>query len=142
MYNLFYLFLLFFTLSAQLDLNWKVLEEAKFQYGKRSGKGSFDWDVSFSKTIKSIENKDVSIVGYIIPINYKKNTYALSKNSFANCFFCGVGGMETIIELEFTDKSVKYKLDTFSVIRGTFKLNSKDKTKLAFIIKNATEADL
>jgi hypothetical protein len=63
--------------------------------------------------------------------------YALSKNVFASCFFCGKSGPETITGLKFKGGLPKLKTDTYLTIKGTFKVNETDVDNWIYNIENA-----
>ena len=69
------------------------------------------------------EGQEVTISGYLIPIDVEANTYALSKNPFTSCFFCGNAGPETVIELKFDKSPGRFATDTYVMIKGVLKLN-------------------
>ena len=48
-------------------------------------------------------------------------------------FFCGVGGPETAMELQFTKKP-SYKTDTILTVTGTLKLNKDDIEHFNYIL--------
>lgn len=105
-------------------LNWEVLRDVK--YKKRYNKEYdqyFDYPVFGEKT-KSLNGKKVSIKGYIIPLDV--GLYALSKNPYASCFFCGGAGPETIIGLTFAKPPKRFKTDDFLTLQGVFVLNEVD----------------
>src|SRR5690554_3659516 len=58
----------------------------------------------FGADIKSLEGQEVSITGYFLNIDPEVNIFILSKGPMAACFFCGVGGPETAVELQFQAK--------------------------------------
>ena len=51
----------------------------------------------------------------------------------AACFFCGVGGPETAIELQFKNKP-NFKTDEIVAITGTLKLNKDDVEHFNYIL--------
>lgn len=79
---------------------------------------------SFSKDIKKLANKRVIIKGYLVPVD--KTSWALSKNTYAACFFCGKAGPETVIGLYFKGDPGKLKMDANATITGKFVLNGTD----------------
>ena len=75
--------------------------------------------------LKKKAGKQVVMSGYVIPIDNK--SYALSKNTFAACFFCGKAGPETIAGLHFKSKTLpKLKTDQYITVKGVFRTNDKD----------------
>ena len=75
----------------------------------------------YGKTVRELEDKTIQIRGFIIPIT--SNTYALSKNPFAACFFCGQAGPETVMGIQFRKLKEKLKTDMFVTLKGKFILN-------------------
>ncbi|WP_186758430.1 hypothetical protein [Echinicola salinicaeni] len=114
---------------------WKDLSEVTYEIGNDEY-GELYLPV-FSDKIKSLEGKEVAADGYIIPFEgmFKPEHIILSSLPIAECFFCGSGGPETVMEvmlstpIEYTSKRVK--------VKGTLKLNKKDPEKLMYILTDA-----
>ncbi|HEU4495501.1 MAG TPA: hypothetical protein VFR70_00460 [Flavobacterium sp.] len=102
-------------------LNWKLLGMIKFV--KKSAK-DYPEGVMFplvNATLKAKNNKKIAMSGFIVPID--NTTYALSKNVFASCFFCGQAGPETIMGIKFKGATPKLKTDQYVTLEGTFRIN-------------------
>ncbi|WP_268035966.1 hypothetical protein [Algoriphagus sp. PAP.12] len=92
----------------------------------------------FSDNAKKLEGKVVEADGYIIPFEgmFKPEHIILSSLPLAECFFCGSGGPETVMEvmlstpIKYTSKRVK--------VKGKLTLNSADPEKLMYILTDAT----
>ncbi|AMA49923.1 MULTISPECIES: hypothetical protein [Flavobacterium] len=104
-------------------LNWKKLGYIKFVKKQHKDYGMIDYPV-ISPEIKMRNNKRVIISGFIVPID--NVNYAISKNVFASCFFCGKAGPETIAGLKFKEGKKKLRTDQYVTISGTLKLNETD----------------
>lgn len=65
----------------------------------------------------------VIITGYLIPIDVEEHRYALSKNPFSSCFFCGQAGPETVIELKFLEDPGRFATDRYLPVEGKLRLN-------------------
>ena len=104
-------------------LTWKKLGQIKFVKKQHKDYGLVDYPV-ISPEIKIRNNKKVVISGFIVPID--NVNYAISKNVFASCFFCGKAGPETIAGLKFKAGKVKLRTDQFVTIVGTLKINETD----------------
>lgn len=75
--------------------------------------------------LKLKHGKEIVMSGYVIPIDSK--SFALSKNTFAACFFCGKAGPETITGLNFKSKTLpKLKTDQYITVKGVFRINDKN----------------
>tara|TARA_R110002050_G_scaffold202106_2_gene337255 strand:+ start:4688 stop:5110 length:423 start_codon:yes stop_codon:yes gene_type:complete len=126
-------FLSIFTSSAQKNLVWPVLAMTNYDQDPVSG--------LFSPKFPSIlsskyEGQEVIISGYLIPLDVAANTYALSKNPFSACFFCGNAGPETVVELKFKEDPGRFATDKFVPITGELRLN-RNGQGLFFTIINA-----
>lgn len=122
------------TASAQESV-WKDLSEVTYKIGEDEW-GELYLPV-FGPKIKKIEGTVVEADGYIIPFEgmFKPEHIILSSLPLAECFFCGSGGPETVMEvmlknpITYTSKRVR--------VRGTLTLNDKDPEKLMYILKDA-----
>lgn len=114
---------------------WKSLAEVSYKISEDQF-GELYVPV-FSDQIKKLEGKEVEADGYIIPFEgmFKPEHIILSSLPLAECFFCGSGGPETVMEvmmaspIKYTSKRVK--------IRGKLTLNATDPEKLMYILKDA-----
>ena len=125
-----------FTSLAQTQNVWKSLSEVSYkisedQYGEL-------YVPVFSANISKLEGKVVEADGYIIPFEgmFKPEHIILSSLPLAECFFCGSGGPETVMEVMLSSP-IKYTSNRVKV-RGKLTLNSKDPEKLMYILKDAT----
>ncbi|MEM8848262.1 MAG: hypothetical protein AAGD17_14275 [Bacteroidota bacterium] len=91
---------------------------------------------TFSAKLRALEGKKVSITGYLLVLDGKQSIYLLSKNPMASCFFCGNGGPESIVDLQF-DQKVTYAMDALISVEGTFHLNGNDPNTAYYRIENA-----
>jgi len=136
-FSLLIIFLLavFATSQAQDNSVWKTLTEVTYEIGEDEY-GELYLPV-FSDNIKKLEGKEVTAEGYIIPFEgmFKPEHIILSSLPLAECFFCGSGGPETVMEvmmktpIEYTSKRVK--------VKGKLTLNAKDPEKLMYILTDA-----
>ena len=104
-------------------LTWKLLGEIKYMKKKHVSYGEVDFPIINTK-LKKLAKKTIVMSGFIVPIDNKN--YALSKNVFASCFFCGKSGPETIMGIKFKGATPKLKTDTYLTIKGTFRPNEND----------------
>lgn len=120
---------------AQSTTVWKDLSEVTYKIGQDEF-GELYIPV-FGPKIKNLEGKVVEADGYIIPFEgmFKPEHIILSSLPLAECFFCGSGGPETVMEvmlknpIKYTSKRVR--------VRGKLTLNDKDPEKLMYILKEA-----
>lgn len=116
------------------SLTWKQLAEIKYTMKKHPKYGEVQFPVINDK-VKSKGKKKIFISGFIVPIDNK--SYALSKNVFAACFFCGKSGPESIVGLNFKGTTPKLKTDQYVTIEGTFRYNEDDADDWIYNLDNA-----
>lgn len=124
-----------YTTAVADTLTWKLLGQIK--YVKRVT-DDYPEGVMFpivNTTLKAKNKKPIIMSGFIIPIDNK--TYALSKNVFASCFFCGQAGPETIMGIKFKDPSIRLKTDQYVTLQGNFRYNDSDVDDWIYHIDNA-----
>lgn len=131
------LFLAMASLSTASNAQgvWKSLSEVSYKISKDNF-GELYVPV-FSENIKKLEGKVVEAEGYIIPFEgmFKPTQIILSSLPLAECFFCGSGGPETVMEVMLTSP-IKYTSKRVKV-RGKLTLNTADPEKLMYILKDA-----
>ena len=131
----------FSQVDAQTDLKvdnvWKSL--AKISYKKEYDElMGFKVDKPvFSESVKAMQGKEVTIKGFIIPVEgYKSHKeFIFSAYPYSMCFFCGGAGPETVMEVEAVE-GVKYSADAV-YLKGNLKLNDKDINRLMYKLVNA-----
>jgi hypothetical protein len=116
------------------SLVWPKLYDITFQKST-DNLGEFDKPV-FNISTKSLNGKVITLPGYMVPFEkgIEGTHFMLSSLPLNACFFCGVGGPETVVEVNlkmpvtYTEKPIQ--------IRGTLLLNDKDPDKMIYIINN------
>ena len=126
------------TLQAQDDNLWQALADLTFkkEYDEMLG---FKVDVPvFSEALKELEGKEVTIKGYIIPVEgYKSHTeFVFSAYPYNMCFFCGGAGPETVMEV-YASEAIKYTAEPVT-IKGKLELNDSDINRLIYALNDAT----
>jgi hypothetical protein len=98
--------------------------------------GGFDKPV-FSANARSLAGKTVSLPGYMVPFENKSESaiFMLSSLPLNACFFCGVGGPESVIEVHLKQPA-KYSEKPVEV-RGLLVLNDTDPDKMMYVLKDA-----
>jgi hypothetical protein len=97
------------------------------------------WRPTFGAGVKALEGREVFITGYVIPVDLDENFYVISRYPYANCFFCGGGGPESVVDLRFASKNRVYKTDERLTFKGKLKLNADDIYQLNYILDTAVE---
>lgn len=145
MVRLFFFTIVFFLgiggVQAQEKNAWKTLAKVKIE--KRFDEVlNYEVDYpTFSKEVESLNGKEITLEGWMIPLDELrgKNYFVLSALPFANCFFCGGAGPETVLEvflkkdLSFTEKRIK--------VKGKLSINPDDPLKLMYILQEAEIID-
>lgn len=90
----------------------------------------------FDAKLTSLNGKQVTLSGYLLLLEGKKEVYMLSKFPMASCFFCGNGGPETLAEISFKRKP-SFVMDDYLMVTGTLVLNKDDPNRCYYIIKDA-----
>ncbi len=135
-YTVFILLFLSNCIIAQSENAWKTLGKITFrkEYDALLGM-KVDLPV-FSKEVKALENKEITLRGYIIPTDGYKNhkEFVFSAFPYNMCFFCGAAGPETVIEVK-AKTAITYTSEPV-VIKGQLVLNDKDPNKLMYALTN------
>lgn len=115
-------------------LTWKLLGDIKFVKKNDKTYGEVMFPVVNTK-LRLMNKRKVAMSGFIVPIDNKN--YALSKNVFASCFFCGKSGPETIAGIKFRGETPKLRTDQYVTIVGTFRSNETDVDDWIYHIEDA-----
>jgi hypothetical protein len=115
-------------------LTWKLLGEIKFLKKQDKTYGEVQFPVINTK-LKQVQKKRIVMSGFIVPIDNK--SYALSKNVFASCFFCGKSGPETIMGIKFRGGNPKLRTDQYVTLEGTFRYNDNNVDDWIYHIEDA-----
>ena len=123
--------------SGTTESIWKTL--AKITYKKEYDEFlGFKIDKPvFSPEIKALDGKEITVKGFIIPVEgYKSHKeFIFSAFPYSMCFFCGGAGPESVMEVVSID-AVAYTAESI-VIKGKLKLNSSDVNKLMYALTDA-----
>ena len=115
---------------------WKTLGKITFkkEYDELMG---FKVDVPvFSKDVKKLNGTEITVRGYIIPVEgYKSHKeFVFSAFPYNMCFFCGGAGPETVMEVT-AKEPVKFRADAIT-IKGILKCNDEDINKLIYSLED------
>ena len=118
---------------AQKKVTWQDLADVEFEDKFFPEYGRYFLYPDFSESIKALEGQKISITGYLLDIDPRGEVFVLSQGPMSSCFFCGVGGPETAMELKFTEKH-NFKMDDIITVTGTLSLNSDDVNHFNYIL--------
>ena len=121
------------------ELTWKQLTDVEFKDVYVEELDAYYWKPTFGANVKALAGREVYITGYIIPVDYDENFYVLSRYPFANCFFCGGAGPESVVDLRFKDENRMYETDERLTFRGKLALNADDVYQMNYILEGAEE---
>jgi len=144
--SVFFLFLWMLVgvhLQAQTILTWDDLADVTWEESYDEATAMTNLTGVFGEHLKSFDGKEVIISGYVIPLDAMGLSYALSRTSFAACFFCGQAGPETVMDLNVRPKSVpSYRQkDTLIKFKGILVLKESNETGLNYTLDLAKEID-
>ena len=128
------------TEEAYSEMTWRMLEDVEFKDVYVEELDAYYWKPTFGDIVNGLEGKEVHITGYMIPVDLDEDFYVLSRYPFANCFFCGGAGPESVIDLRFDGKSPRvYQTDERLTFAGKFQLNADDVYQMNYILDGAVE---
>lgn len=129
----------FGPLFGQTPITWKTLEDVQYQTYKNIARNEWTSRAIFGARVKAVENKEVTITGYILPMDVGGGLYALSAFPYAACFFCGGGGKESVMEL-WQAKPRRFEIDERVTFKGILRTNQEE-YGLSYVLENAVEVN-
>ncbi len=93
----------------------------------------------FNDTLKALDGQMVLIEGFFIPVSETgdENIVILSAYPYAQCFFCGKAGIESIIDVIKPQNLPSIKLDDKIKLKGRLELNHHNFDYLVYILNDA-----
>lgn len=137
-YTFLFLLLSSIYLVAQIRINWDILADVQFVSEYDVSLGTVQDMPRFGEEPEAYEGKLVELSGYTIPIDGTGTYYVLSKFPYADCYFCGNAGPETIVEISLRpEEQRRFKTDEKVVVRGILKLNDRNVYRLPYLLIEA-----
>jgi hypothetical protein len=126
--------------SAQSKTDmWDAFAKTKFEPKYHEKLGEYLFHPTFPAELKALVGREVSIQGYYVPFAPDGGNYIiLSKFPMSQCFFCGGGGPESILEVYFAKSIPKLQVDDLVTVKGKLKLNADDMEHVNFILEEVT----
>jgi len=126
--------------QAQQPVTWENLAQITWVTGYDPANNIY-YDVPrHSQAIKNLDNKEISIRGFYVPIDASGNYFALSAGPSSMCFFCNAGGLETVMEI-LVKKGHRdlrrIQVDKYIELKGRFVINMKSNEHLMYILEDA-----
>lgn len=123
------------TYSGFPSLVWPKLYNIEFVTGQ-DAMGEFEKPV-FTQAVKALEDKPVVLPGYMVPLENETSSTRIMLSSLPlnACFFCGVGGPETVVEVHLK-KPTSY-IEKPIQIKGILKLNNTHPDQMIYVLHQA-----
>lgn len=122
--------------QAQKSIDWAVLGKVSFTSTYDESSQQYIEKPEYAPSVTALNKQSVTIRGYVMPLDAIGEQYILSGLPYSSCFFCGGGGIETVLELELANKNLSFDLDEVITFQGTFYLND-DPLGLLYQLKAA-----
>ncbi|WP_147679182.1 hypothetical protein [Algibacter pacificus] len=126
---------------GQKKITWAHLAKVTFADKYFPAYDEYFMYPTFSESVKALEGTQITITGYFLNIDPEAKLYMLSKGPMSACFFCGQGGPETAVELQFS-KTPKFKTDDIISVTGSLKLNKDNVEHFNYILTGCTALKL
>jgi hypothetical protein len=137
-------------LQKQPEGVWKTLLRLTFDIKYDERVDDIVFKPMFTADIRKLENKEITIQGYILPHDITKmgggkgspndgSMFIFSAYPAATCFYCGGAGPESVIEV-YPSAAIPFSKQLVT-IKGKLELNETDFLQLAYKLKNAKLAD-
>lgn len=122
---------------SQIEISWEDLEDVEFTDVFEDEIEEFVSHPHFGPSVMALSGVEVSLSGYILALQPEEGYYILSKGPLSSCFFCGVGGPETVVELRLDSDNQYFMMDEVVTIKGVLKLNADDIYHCVYILDYA-----
>ncbi len=122
---------------APVKLTWETLRDVTFKKKWYPDEAVYMLYPTFGPAVQKLKGKEVSITGYILPIDLDANLYVLSAFPYSACFFCGGAGPEPVMALKFKKNPHKFKTDERLTFKGTLSLNADDIYQMNYVLDGA-----
>lgn len=128
---------------AQESVNWDRLAQVKWSDSFDANLGITIIEGTYEEDLMTLDGQEIVISGYVIPLDALGLSYALSRTSFASCFFCGQAGPETVMELRIKPRSIEASRlkNTLIKFRGMFQIKTSNELGLHYSLQNAVEIE-
>lgn len=130
----------YFPLSAQQSVSWETLKDVTWSRKYVASLSDYFQMPDFGRQVASLDNKSITIQGFYVPVDVDGTIFALSETPSYMCFFCGVGGIESVMEIVvkkgYSDLK-RVRTDRYIQIKGTFSINRDDPNHLMYLLKDA-----
>ena len=126
---------------SQDNLDWAMLADVTYSTQFDEQTQSVIMVPEYGVPLVALNDQEVEIKGYIIPLDTEGKQYILSAFPFSACFFCGNAGKESVMELMLASEGQTFKTDQIASFKGILKLNYGD-FGLNYTLDNAEVVEL
>jgi hypothetical protein len=124
------------------DDAWEtLLRDVKIKYAYSVKYNAMLPKPKFGDKLKALEGKIITLAGYSLPADLTGNVLLVSYNPMSMCFFCGGGGIESLVELlpvpEDKARFKRLNTDNYFEVKGRLRLNAKSYDHLVYILEDA-----
>ena len=111
--------------SGQTLVSWDMFAKVTFH---REFSEQFGFEVNtkppeFAPDLLAYDGEEIRVRGYAIPVDVEMGMYMVSANPFANCFFCGNAGPETVVEIFPSGRLPRFSTDQLVTFKGILHVN-------------------
>jgi len=133
----------FVNISAQQRISWEQLADVTWSETYIDSLGYNEIKGDFGPEVLALNGQEVIISGYVIPLDAMGLSYALSRTSFASCFFCGQAGAETVMDLNVKPTSIPPNRQKEHLIsfKGIFVVKESNASGLHYTLDMASELE-
>ncbi|MFZ5432082.1 MAG: DUF3299 domain-containing protein [Bacteroidota bacterium] len=123
------------------DQIWKtMLSDVRVRYTWSVKHGAYITRARFGEQVQQLDGQEVTLKGFFLAADLTGNLFVLSNNPMATCFFCGVAGIESVIEIEPHPDDLRIfkrlRTDNYIEVKGKLQLNPDDFERLIYILKD------
>ena len=116
---------------------WESFEGVTFESQYDEAIEDYQLLPNFGDELLSKQGKKIILTGYYVPFDLEDGAVILSRYPYAQCFFCGNAGPESVAEIYFKAPGQQFLPDQLLSVTGILKLNTNDANHLNFIIEQA-----
>jgi len=115
---------------------WDVLLKLSYKESYDRNAGEMNFFPIFTPEIRALDGKDVTVKGYILPMEANGEVFLLSAYPAASCFYCNKNaGPQSIMEI-YPKKPIPYE-EGMVTVKGKLKLNYNDPYKFSYLLEGA-----
>ncbi|MEL7122575.1 MAG: DUF3299 domain-containing protein [Bacteroidota bacterium] len=131
------------SILAQSQNAWPILSSIQVEKKFDPDMGIETYTPNYGPIVSALEGKEVTLKGYVIPVNGKKEQshFMFSSLPYSMCFFCGNAGPESAMEVYMKEnQSVAYS-DKAIKIKGILRLTRGNSQGLIYSLDQAEIID-